>query len=215
MANIYEWLEDVDPPLRMPPNSSLEPMDGILFAGPSTDSITPLDIDVAGNMYPDAPIDPSLYSTANPLPFTTSGQSVVMVPEQLADVSSKILIYLAQVLELPEDPKASDEEETTFTAEELEALEPIDEETFEFPVPNVIDGIFVNQDPTSANINDVIDHRRIGPDRKTFYLARTTDGIYYWFHSPHTDRDHQLRRLIGSYRRRYRAEVARNMAAGN
>jgi hypothetical protein len=72
MAAIYEWLEDIDPPLGMPSNPPLEPMNGILFAGASTDSITPLDVDETGNMYFDVPNDPSVYTTANPLAPTTS-----------------------------------------------------------------------------------------------------------------------------------------------
>jgi len=91
---------------------------------------------------------------------------------------------------------------------QLEALESIDEEDFELPAPGIIDGICVNRNPRAIEIKDVIDHRRIGPNRRTFYLARELGGVYYWFRSPRTDRDHQLRKLISDYRRKCEAKVA-------
>jgi hypothetical protein len=55
MANIYEWLENVDPPSYAPPVPSLEPADGNPFAGVLMNQITPLDIDEQSNMYFDMP----------------------------------------------------------------------------------------------------------------------------------------------------------------
>ena len=46
----------------------------------------------------------------------------------------------------------------------------------------------------------MIDLRRIGPSRQTFYLARTIDGDYYWFHIPRAERDRHFQQLIGDYR---------------
>lgn len=66
----------------------------------------------------------------------------------------------------------------TFTAEELETLEPIIEEV-ESPIPSIIDGISVDKNPRPKEIKDVIDVRRTGTNRKTYYLTRSIDGIYY------------------------------------
>jgi len=107
-----------------------------------------------------------------------------------------------------------DEESTkemTFTAEELEALEPIDEGNLEPFIPNVID---VNTSAQSKEIKEVIDLRRIGPNRQTFYLAKAIDGSYYRFYSPCTDRNWQLRKLIGDYRHKSRMEVMRRRTHG-
>ena len=146
----------------------------------------------------------------------TLGQSIVMVPEEFAETSSKILVYLAQVLDIPEaseDMDGESTEEVMFTAEELEALEPIAEEV-ESSIPSVINGIRVNRNPRSAEIQDIIDLRRIGSSRRTFYLAKKIDGTYYWFHSPRTDRDPQLRRLAGDYRCKSQVEAGRKKTRG-
>src|SRR5436190_4817834 len=159
MTDIYEWLEDVDqpyygptsPPFVAPPGPSLEPMDGVLVEGDPMDQITLLDIDESSNMYFDAPhawnppigqcqtydkypIDPSLHAMTGPPAQSTPGQAVVTVPEEFAEISSKILIYFAKILEIPETS-----EETVFTAEELETLEPIAEEV-ELSIPSIIGG---------------------------------------------------------------------------
>jgi len=47
MTDIYEWLEDVNQPLR----ASLKPMNEDHFAGVPMDEIMPLDLDKDGNMY--------------------------------------------------------------------------------------------------------------------------------------------------------------------
>ncbi len=49
-------------------------------------------------------------------------------------------------------------------------------------------------------IEYIIDLRRIRPSRLTFYLAKTTKGNYYWFHTPQADRDRSLRKLIEDFR---------------
>ena len=101
MTDIYEWLEDLNQPLR----ASLKPMNGDHFAGVPMDEIMPLDLDEDGNTYFDtsyaresSQIDPSLYTATDPAAWTTSGQTIVTVPEHLAEASSKILIYLTQLL---------------------------------------------------------------------------------------------------------------------
>ena len=71
----------------------------------------------------------------------------------------------------------------------------------------VINGVCVNKNPQSIEIKDVIDLRRIGPNRQIFYLARKIEGDYYWFHVPRVERDHQLRQLIGDYRHKSHAEA--------
>src|SRR5438552_3126579 len=104
MDGVYKWLEGVD-----------QPMDGIV-TDDSMDQITLLDIDQNGNAYFDMPqawntslrqpqvndeffpIDPSLYTTTGPSAPTTLGRTVVTVPEEFAEASSKILIYLTKVL---------------------------------------------------------------------------------------------------------------------
>ena len=153
MIDIYEWLEEANQSLM----ASLEPMNGNLFAGIPMDEITPLDLDKNDNMYFDTShawesfqIDSSLYTATDPAAPTTSGQTIVTVPEHLAEASSKILIYLTQVLEISKATEDVDEESTeemTFTVEELEALESIIEEDFE-PL-SFIDGVCVNMNPKS------------------------------------------------------------------
>lgn len=156
-------------------------------------------------------------TATNPPATSTSGQTTVTVPEHLAEASRKTLIYLAQIFDTPKIPKDSDGEsinEMTFTAEELEALEPIAEEDFEQSIPEVIDGVYVNRNPGSAEIKDVIDQRRIGPNRQTYYLAKSIDGVYYWFRSPRADRDRRLRNLVTEYRRKSRAETTSRQTRG-
>jgi hypothetical protein len=79
-------------------------MNAITFAGDPMDPIIPL-----GNGGPsgihfawDSSIDPSLGNMANISTSATSGQAVVTVPQPLAETVSRILIYLAEVIEIPE-----------------------------------------------------------------------------------------------------------------
>jgi hypothetical protein len=226
MTDIFEWLEGANQPLVAPPVSFPQPMDGVFIEDDPMDQITLLDIDQNGNMYFDAPhawnppieqcqtydeyasIDPSLRTMANPSTQTPT-RTVVTVPEEFAEASSKILIYFAQTLEIPETS-----EETVFTAEELEILEPIAEEDHEPVIPNVINGVCVSRNPKSAEIKDVIDLRRIGPGRQVFYLAKTIEEDYYWFHIPRAERDKRLRQLIRDYRHESYTEVDERKARG-
>jgi hypothetical protein len=228
MADFYEWLENIpqpyaptSPPFAAPAAPPLMPMDR---QGLEADDITPLNIDGDGQIYFDIPlwymqgVQPEQHVAPEPPPIDPSlvvmpnapNQRVVAVPEHLADASSKILIYLAQLLDVPEAAENADEpdEELAFTAEELEALEPIDEESFETPFPSTIDGIRVEANPRVRDIKAIIDLRRIGPHRQTFHLARTFKGSYYWFFSPRAGRGLRLNRLIGEYRRNSQAGVA-------
>lgn len=216
MAEIYEWLEG----LGQPP----EPMNEDLFEGVPMGEVIPLARDEDGNGYFDVPhawgehfepqiddepipIDPSLHVMTEP-PAPTFGQAVVTVPEELAEASSNLLVYLIRILEIPATASMDEEstERMTFTAEELEILEPIIEEESESIIPDEIDGVRVNTNPKSKEIKEIIDFRRIGPNRRTFYLAKASDGRYYWFRSPCTDRDWQFRKLIGDYRHKSRLE---------
>lgn len=225
MANIYEWLEDTHQPSYAPTSPPFGPMDGNPFDDVLMDQATLLDTDEYGNMYfemphvwnkpvehqanvESLPIDPSLRIRTESFTPTISGDRVVTIPEHLVETSRKILIYLTQVLELPgetEDLDNETTEEMVLTADEMEALEPIDEEEFEPITPDDIDGIRVNMSPRSTEIKEIIDLRRIGLDRQTFYLARSVQGTYYWFYSPQAGRDGRLRQLIGDYRRKSRA----------
>jgi hypothetical protein len=146
-------------------------------------------------MMTDPPTDNGLDST----------EAVVTVPGHLARASSKILIYLAQVLEIPDDAKDYETEEMTFTAEEMETLEPIDEDC-ESRAPSMIDGVCVNSSPRAREIENIIDARRVGTDRQTFYLAKSVKG-YYWFHTPRSTREPRLRELVGAYRRTSRTRT--------
>ena len=209
MTDIYEWLENANQPMNE------------LFIDDPMNQIMPLDIDKDGNVYFDMPhawnvsfeqspinvepfpIDPSLYTTTNPSASTTFGRIIVMVLEEFAEASSKILIYFAKILDIPEISKDVDEESTEgmiFTTEELEALEPIDERSFEPAIPSIINDICVNANPQAIEIEYIIDLRRIRLDRLTFYLAKTIKGNYYWFHTSHADRDRSLRKLIEDFR---------------
>lgn len=91
----------------------------------------------------------------------------------------------------------------TFTAGELES---IDEEGSESVIPNAIGRIFVNTSPKTQEITEIIDLKRIGPDRQTFYLAKSIDGGYNWFHVPHAE---QLRKFIGDHRHQSHANADR------
>ena len=128
-------------------------------------------------------INPPFYTTADSsAPMTLD--AIVMVPEQFVEASSKILIYLAQVLEVPDKSNSSANPtiEMAFTVEELEALEPITEGNLGTITPSIIDGVCVNLNPQFTDIEDVIDHRRIGLHCQTFYLTKSHNGSYYWFY---------------------------------
>jgi hypothetical protein len=227
MTDFYEWLENVhqpyaptSPPFTAPTAHPLMPQDR---ADISMDDITLLDINDEGRMYfdippwqtPDVPpeplpIDPTLVAMINTTPPTPE-RTFVTVPEHLAETSSKILIYLAQILDVPGTIEDSDEEpaeELAFTTDELEALEPIDEESFKSPTPSIIDGIRVDANPRTREIKTIIDLRRIGPNRQTFYLAKSNKGSYYWLRSPRASRDLQLNKFIGDYRHKSQTGIS-------
>jgi hypothetical protein len=231
MANIYDWLEDVEPvsyaPTSPPYMRSSEPTDENLFFGVPMDGIAFLDVNEYDNTNVDVPptwspqIDPSLATMVNPPAVTDPDQAVVMVPKEIVDASREILIYLTRIIEIPDSNEGSDDdsddysdnnldedpdEGMTFTTEELEALEPIDEENPESSAPSIIDGVCVDRSPLSTEIQKVLDFRRVGPRRRSFYLAKTIDGLYYWFRSIRTDRDRRVRELVRDYRRKSRME---------
>src|SRR4030095_6039841 len=225
MTDFNSWLDGI--PLFYAPVSP--PYIGPDFGGIPTEQITPLNIDEERNLYFDLfgttqqvteeplPIDPSL--------TITPGSAAVMLPEHLAEDGSKLIIHLLRVLEIPRDDEAPNDDPTEnddpmenddpaenddltenenvemTSTEEFEALELIPEEDFE-SIPNTINGIRVKRHPHPADIKDVIDFRRVGLDRRSFYLAKSASGNYYWFCSSYMERNLQLGRLIGEYRRR-------------
>jgi hypothetical protein len=171
------------------------------------DEVPFLDSNTMGNADFNAPIDPALHSSSE---FPTSGLAFVTVPEQSAETSSRILVHFVQILEAAETAEGQNEgipSEPTFTAEELEALEPIVEEDPKPNLPSIINGICVNIHPRSKEIKEVIDFRRIRPHHQTFYLAKTVNGDYYWFHTPYAACGRCLQKLIGDYRRKLRKEA--------
>lgn len=222
MTDFYEWLENARQ-LSYAPTSP--PYMGPSIADDPTDQIASLDIDDGDNMFIDAPY--ALQQDAHPEQSTTfveslpidpsltimPGRTAIMVPEHLAEDGSRLIIHLLRTMEKSEDVNVIDDnvmKEMTFTAEELEILEPIPEEDFGPPIPSAIDGICVNMNPHPTEIKDVIDFKRTGRERRTFYLAKSSTGSYYWFCSPHTECDDQLAELIKDYRRKSRTEnVAR------
>jgi hypothetical protein len=201
MANIYEWMENVGPPCYAPTSPP--------YMAPPAPSFMPSGMDP----YTDDPmdqtnIDPSLTTMLDP---TAPSTSVVTVPSHLVEASGKVLIYLTQVLKISESIKDENEEHANMesTAEELEELEPIPEEDPEPPIPYIIDGVQVDGSPRPTDVKEIIDLRRVGTNRKTFYLARSVEDIYYWFPARRTYRDPQLHRTIRKYFRKTRAEANR------
>ena len=126
---------------------------------------------------------------------------IVIVSEEFAEINSKILIYFAQTLEIL---KIS--EEIIFIAGELEALESIVEEVKSL-ISNMIGRVCVDKESKLIEIKEVVDNRYFGPSRQTFYLVKTIEGDYYWFHVPRTERDWKLQQLIGDYRHKSHVEV--------
>jgi len=155
----------------------------------STDDITLLDIDEEGGMYFDIP--------------QWNTQACVNAPQ--IDPS---LVTIASV------PDEESTKEMMFTAEELEALEPINEENFNSPTPSVIDGININTNPRAKEIKNIVDIKRVGSNRQTFYLAKSIKGNYYWLCSPRAGRDLQLSRLIANYCHRSRAGITDKITRG-
>lgn len=162
------------------------------------------------------PIDPSLVTMTNLPTSSIPDQIIVIILEHLVEASSKILVYLIQILEVPEVLEEINEEsirEMTFMMEELEALESIIEEV-ESPISSIIDNIFIDRNSRPKEIKDVIDFRCIDLYRKTYYLVRSIDGIYYWFHSSRADRDQQLRKLVGDYHHKIQLEARKKKTYG-
>jgi hypothetical protein len=170
MADIYEWLRNADQP-SYAPTSPPYMADENFYAEPLTDETIP--------------IDPSLISMMDPPMPSTSGQATVTVPEHLAEATSKLLIYLLQTNDTSEDPKVPEKESTkeltVTTEDEMVTLAPIPEGGTEPPLPDMINGVCVNENPVGKNIKEIIDMERehTGAYRRTFYLARATDGKYY------------------------------------
>jgi hypothetical protein len=238
MANIYEWLEDVELPyyastsssFREPPAPRLEPMDGVFFAEDPMDPIVPLNIDENGNMYFDMPpernapqtqddsipIDPALLArTHPPAPApTTSGETVIEIASRLSRPDVEILICLAQLLQAFEASRNSKNTESSVIAQGLGASESTAEDEFESEIPDTIDGILVNRNPQAEEIKEVVDFRRVGLHRQSVYLAEIIYGGYYWFRIPHADRGRELRQLIGEYRYKSREEITGRKTRG-
>ena len=113
---------------------------------------------------------------------TTFDRTVVTVPEEFVETSSKILIYLTQVLDISKGPKDVNKEfmkEIMFTMKELKALEFIIEENFEPFISNDIDDVHVNTNSKSKKIKKIIDLQHVESHRRIFYLVKTIDEVYY------------------------------------
>jgi hypothetical protein len=172
---------------------------------------TPVDIDpVNSKIRPntDAMIDPALDASVFPNTPPT-GYCSVMVPSHLAEATGKILIYLTQILEIPETPQTMEmdteepSDEPMFTEQELEQeiadLESIPESDHDPTLPLTIGDIRVTANPRPREIVELIDSKRAGPHRRTFYLARTKTDNYYWFSSPRSERSSRINKLVGDY----------------
>jgi hypothetical protein len=214
MANIYDWLEDTEPISYAPTSpvwTAYEPTEGMSYAEDPMDPMIFHNTGGNDNMPPTwIPIDPSLSIMANASAPADPVQDTDTVLERLIDNSNRILVCVTQILETARltAPNGS-AAEPTFTAEELEILAPIPEEEPEPAIPGTINGLCVNMNPQAAEIECIIDSKRIRPSRQTFFLAKTIRRSYYWFHSPHANRDHSLSELIGEFRRNARNRANR------
>lgn len=152
---------------------------------------------------------------------STTGQAIVTVPEHLAEATNKLLIHLLQINDISVDIKDPYEEaikELTITTEdEMVTLAPIPEGSPEPSPPDMINGVCVNENPVGTDIKQIIDMERepSGTHRKVFYLARTTNGNYYWFPARRTYPDNQLRKSIRSYRRKVQRKEAVRKRTGD
>jgi hypothetical protein len=209
MSYVYNWLEDANHVSYAPTSPALapfDPMDGMSYA---EDPIDPTTSGGNGNIDPalTLPVNPPLTATRNAPAPAISVLSATSILEEITKSNNAVLVCLTRLIERPNDLNAESTAEPEYTAEELEALEPIPEQDSEPPLADVIDGVLVNPNPQPDDIKEVLDVRRVGQDRKTFYLAKDLDGSYYWFHPPRTDRDEHLSQLIKNYRRDTREEV--------
>ena len=106
---------------------------------------------------------------------------IITVPEEFAEISSKILIYFTQILNIPkiiDNLENGSIEGMIFTTEELENLESIIKEV-ESLTSSIIINILININPKSEEIKEIIDFQYINHHHRIFYLARMIDGIYY------------------------------------
>lgn len=170
------------------------------YPNTSTFSIMPTDSNIDPTLAMNATADVITNVAMNNAP-TLTGHAAVTVPDYLVETSSKILIHLAKVLEIPQDNDMEEHPlgELTFTEQELEDLESIPESNHDPSVPKTIDDIRVTSEPRSHQIAEIIDCKRVGIKRQVFYLARTKKENYCWFSCPRTDRDLKLNKLIGDY----------------
>lgn len=139
-------------------------------------------------------------------PSQTFPHDSVTASNHLTEMNTKILIYLARILNIPEDSMNEFHTKWTFTAEELEALEPVPE-NYKLSTRNIIDGICVKSEPQLANIENIIDIKRVGLDRRIFYLAKDVNGGYYLIHPTRANRDVRLNKLIEDYHNRTQMEI--------
>jgi len=194
-----EWTEEA-PTNQITPSHDDNGNPHLGYLSTSTFSIMPPDPSIDPKLTMNATADATTNVATNNAPTLTS-HTAVTVPDYLAETSSKILIYLAKVLEIPQDIDMDQHPhgELIFTEQELEDLESIPESNHDPSVPKTIDDIRVTSDPRSREIAEIIDCKRVGIKRQVFYLARTKKGNYCWFSCPRTDRDLRLNKLIGDY----------------
>src|SRR6266496_5783055 len=107
------------------------------YPNTSTFSIMPTDLSIDPTLVMNAIMDIIMNIAMNNAPILTS-HTAMTVPDYLVKTSSKILIYLTKVLEIPQDIDMEEHPpgELTFIKQELKDLESIPESNHDPSVPN-------------------------------------------------------------------------------
>jgi hypothetical protein len=128
------------------------------------------------------PINFSLYIITNPSTSKTFNKIIVIILEEIVKISSKILIYLTKILQIPKIIKDMNEEiikKMIFTIKELEILESITKKNFKSTISTKIDDIHINTNPKTKKITEIINLRYINPHHQIFYFIKINDEKYY------------------------------------
>jgi hypothetical protein len=218
--NLDEWLasayglpQGTPPEVYAPTSPAGSLTSHIAFDNPYVDHQSPPPYTPQANITPvDSNVHPSINATINPVLSANgvtdtlqTGYSAVMVPNHLVEATGRILMYLVQIVEMPEVPQVMDANANEqsgglmATEQEIAELESIPESDHDPTLPRTIDDIRVTANPRPREIAELIDFKRAGPSRRAFYLARTKADNYYWFSTPRTERSSRLNKLIGDY----------------